>query len=202
MRLIVAALFAALASFSPAAAEVFQKAETGFVVRHVAEVKASPDETWAALIKPGDWWSKQHTWSADAANLSLDARAGGCFCEVLPNKDSPRASPRGSVEHMRVVYVEQARALRMIGGLGPLQSEPVTGVLTITLKPRDGGGTRIQWEYVVGGWFRYKTDQIAPAVDGVLGEQLQWLAMKLGVETPVSVPAPAASEPSPSQPGR
>jgi uncharacterized protein YndB with AHSA1/START domain len=191
MRLIIAASCAALALAPPAAAEVFQKAENGFVVRQAAEVKASPDETWAELLKPAGWWSKQHTWSGDAANLSIEARAGGCFCEVLPNKESPRASPRGSVEHMRVIYVEQARALRMAGGLGPLQSEPVTGVLTVTLKPRDGGGTRIQWEYVVGGWFRYKVDQIAPAVDGVLGEQLQWLAMKLGPETPTA-PPPAA----------
>lgn len=184
---------------APAVAEVYQKADNGFVLRHVAEVKAGPDEAWGALIRLGEWWGKQHTYSGDSANMSIDPRAGGCWCEILPNKDSPRAAPRGSIEHMRVLYAEQGRALRMAGGLGPLQSEPVTGVLTITLKPRDDGGTRVQWEYVVGGYFRYKVDQIAPLVDSVLAEQLQWLGMKLGPLPAVS-PAPASPTPSESPP--
>ena len=205
MRLTILAAIASLVAV-PAQAEVFQKTANGFVIRLSADVKANADETWATQVKPSEWWSKQHTWSGDAANLSVDPRAGGCWCEVLPNKESPRATPRGSVEHMRVVYVEQGRALRMVGGLGPLQSEPVSGVLTVTLKPREGGsGTRIQWEYVVGGYFRYPVDQIAPSVDKVLAEQLQWLAMKLGPEAataPAAPATPAAADDKPATPGR
>jgi hypothetical protein len=66
----------------------------------------------------------------------LHPRAGGCFCEVLPNLEPPDAAPRGGAEHMRVVYAEDARVLRMIGALGPMQSEAVTGVLTIVLNDR------------------------------------------------------------------
>jgi hypothetical protein len=80
---------------------------------------------------------------------------------------------------MRVVYAEPGKALRMVGSLGPLQSEALTGTLTITLKPA-AAGTRLAFEYVVGGYMRYKTDEIAPAVDNVLAEQLGRLAASLG----------------------
>jgi len=80
---------------------------------------------------------------------------------------------------MRVIFASPFSVLRMSGGLGPLQSEPVNGVLTITLKPSDKG-TRILWEYAVGGYMRFKTDDIAPAVDKVLAEQIGGLAKLLG----------------------
>lgn len=178
LSLIAMPLFLAAA---PLRAEVVSSAETGFVIRQAADVTASPDEAWSQLLGPAGWWSGKHTYSGDAANLSIDPRAGGCFCEVLPSAVSPRAAPRGSVEHMRVVYAENRRVLRMTGGLGPLQSEAVQGTLTIALKPIDGG-TRIMWEYVVGGFMRQKFDAMAPMVDGVLGEQLSRLAAKLGAK--------------------
>jgi hypothetical protein len=77
----------------------------------------------------------------------------------------------------------------MTGALGPLQSEAVQATLTITLKPIDGG-TRLTWEYVVGGFMRYKQEQIAPAVDKVIGEQLNRLAEKLGPKAPSTDPKP------------
>lgn len=164
----------------PAAAKVAQVSQNGFVVRHMAQVSASPEEAWAVLLKPSVWWDSEHTWSGDAANLSIDARAGGCFCEILPNATSPKASPRGSVEHMRVIYVERPRALRMVGSLGPLQSDAAVATLTFQLKPDDKGGTQVLVEYVVGGYTRTAFDKLAPAVDAMLGEQVQRLAGKLG----------------------
>ena len=87
----------------------------------------------------------------------------------------------GSVEHMHVVYADPQRGvLRMVGALGPLQGEGLHGTLTITLKPVEGG-TRIEWDYVVGGYMRMKSEQIAPMVDKVLGEQLQRLVALLAV---------------------
>lgn len=188
-------LFIAMALLAPAAAhaDVATSASNGFVVRHAADVDAAPADVWAELIRPAGWWSARHSYSGDAANLTLDARAGGCFCEVLPSPVSPRAAPRGSVEHMRVAYAEHGRVLRMIGGLGPLQAEAVNGALTIALKPVDGG-TRIMWEYVVGGYMRQGGEQLAPMVDGVLGEQLTALAAKLGPRAP-SEPAGDAAAP-------
>ena len=96
---------------------------------------------------------------------------------------------------MRVVYVETARVLRMTGALGPLQSEAVQGVWTITLKSV-GTKTRILFEYVVGGFMRYKTETISGAVDKVLAEQIAGLTRLLGPagQAVPSRPAPVAAD--------
>ena len=185
----VALLIAALGSSVPARAEVVASSEVGFVSRNAAEVSATPAQAWQALIAPNQWWSGEHTYSGEAKNLYLDAQAGGCFCEKLPAPNEAPAGQRpGSVQHMTVIYAAPGAALRMSGGLGPLQSEAATGTLTITLKPSEGG-TRILWEYAVGGYMRYKVAELAPVVDRVLGEQLSRLAAKLG---------PAAAGPAPT----
>ena len=66
------------------------------------------------------------------ANMRIEPKPGGCFCEAVP---AGRRSG-GEIEHMRVIYVAPGSTLRMSGGLGPLQSEAVTGVLTMTLGPK------------------------------------------------------------------
>lgn len=168
----------------PASAEVVQKSDAGFVVRVVGEVATTPAEAWSAFVLPAKWWSNAHTFSGEASNLSLDATANGCFCEKMPvPKDAPVGQRPGSVMHMRVLYAEPYRALRMTGGLGPLQSEAVTGTMTVTFKPVDGPsgkGTRILWEYVVGGFMRYKTETISGAVDKVLTDQIASLVKLAG----------------------
>jgi len=188
-RALLAAGALALAT-SAARAEVVASSEAGFVSRNAAEVKATPAETWRALIAPNQWWNGEHTYSGDARNLYLDAQAGGCFCEKLPApSDAPAGARGGSVQHMAVIYAAPGAALRMSGGLGPLQSEPATGTLTITLKP-SGDGTRIVWEYAVGGYMRYKVAELAPVVDKVMAEQLSRLAAKLGPTEPAPAPTP------------
>jgi hypothetical protein len=178
MKYLLAAIALAFAA-QPVAGEVILQSETGFVIRETAEVPADPAATWAALIAPQKWWNKAHTFSGDSANLYLDAQGGGCFCEKLPLKDAAAGARAGSVAHMRVVYADPGKALRMTGALGPLQSEALSGTMTITLKP-SVAGTKIVLEYVVGGYMRYKSDEIVPAVDKVLGEQLAGLAALLG----------------------
>ena len=76
-------------------AAVTDMASNGFTLVQSAEIAAPPDKIYAALIQPSRWWSSDHTFSGNAANLSLDARAGGCFCETLPGG--------GSVQHLAVV---------------------------------------------------------------------------------------------------
>lgn len=198
----LAAVAALAVATVPAIAKVAEVSDRGFVVRHMAEVPAGVEETWAMLLKPAEWWDSGHTWSGDAANMSIDPRAGGCFCEVLPNAASPRAAPRGSVEHMRVIYIERPRVLRMAGGLGPLQSDPVSGMLTVQLKPApaDGDRTQILLEYVVGGYARTPYAQLAPAVDGVLGEQIGHLAARLGGAFAAAFPLPEAGAAEPAEP--
>lgn len=205
---------------APAAAEVTKTHGTGFIVRHEVIVEADAKATWLALISPDTWWQKEHTWSGDAANLSLKPSAGGCFCERIPEVDEPgRFTLEGSVEHMRVIQSYPETALRMQGALGPLQSEPVTGILTIAISKVEQGGTRLVWEYNVAGYMRYEIPVIARAVDGVIGLQAKALADLLGpgegadasseapkpdedappaeqaAEKPAAKPAPAKSEP-------
>ncbi len=185
---------AALLFAAPATAEVVEQTENGFATRDSVTVKAAPYETWQALIAPARWWNDSHTWSGDADNLFISAQGGGCFCEMLPVREgAPEGVRRGSALHMTVLQADPPKVLRMRGGLGPLQSEPVDGVLTVTLAEADGG-TRIVWEYVVGGHMRFEVPAIAKAVDGVMSQQLRGLARLLG-QTATS-PAPAEDRPA------
>ena len=163
------------AAASPAAAEVVASSEGGFVSHNEAVVAAGAAKVWSAMLEPANWWNGEHTYSGDAANLSLDPTAGGCFCEVVPNAGG---EPMGQIEHMRVVYLAPGKTLRMAGALGPLQSEAVTGVLTMTVEPA-GSGSKIAWDYVVGGYMRMPMAEMAPLVDRVVGEQLTRLAARL-----------------------
>lgn len=187
--LITAIAVAAAACALPAAAEVTRTTDNSFVTRHEVVVKADAKAVWLALISPAGWWRSEHTWSGDSANLTLTPQAGGCFCETIPEVDEPgRFTLQGSVEHMRVIQAYPEAALRMTGALGPLQSEPVTGVFTIAISKVDRG-TRIVFEYIVGGPMRFEVPVISKAVDGVIGAQLAALAKPLG---PVAAAAPAA----------
>ncbi|HVW67670.1 MAG TPA: SRPBCC family protein [Steroidobacteraceae bacterium] len=166
---------------SPASGKVVESSAAGFTTNSTVTVAATPAQTWDALVHPARYWSSQHSWSGNAANLTLDPVAGGCFCERWQGRNGGQP---GSAEHMRVINSEPFELLRMRGALGPLQSEALTGVLTVTLKPVEGG-TAITWEYVVGGHARFDLSGLAPAVDGVLDEQLGRLADVLGrLETP------------------
>lgn len=158
----------------PASAEIVSSAGGGFASSQSAIVAASQAEAWAMLVEPQRWWS--HSFSANSANLSLNPHAGGCFCEFLPAADD--AAP-GSAEHMRVVLVMPGSTLRMVGALGPLQSEGLSGTLTVTLTPVEQG-TQIQWDYVIGGQSRLPLDQLAPVVDRVQAEFLGGLVEALG----------------------
>lgn len=201
MRIALAALVLTLAMASPTRAELVQQADNGFVVQHSITVSTDPDATFAMLRTPAKWWDKDHTWTGNPENLYMDAQAGGCFCELIPNEattesGAPQRTLRGSVQHMQIVYVDPGKLLRLTGGLGPLQGEAVTGALTFTLKPVKGG-TRVTLDYVVGGFMRMKTADIAPAVDQVMTAQLSRLAMALG---PLPGGAGAAAEPDDEQP--
>lgn len=203
-RLPAAALAGLMLITAPARAEIVESAPGSFVTRDTAVVGADPQAVWLQLITPGNWWTDSHTWSGDAANLTIVPQGGGCFCERIPATETDGAvGLEGSVQHMVVLQAFPRKVLRMRGALGPLQSEPVEGVLTVTLKPMEKG-TRILWEYVVGGHMRYEAATIAKAVDGVMSQQLASLAAKLGriddpaaraPAVPPAAPAPAAKAP-------
>jgi len=158
-------LAAAVVLVAPsAAAEVTDTAPHGFAVTQAATIAAPPARVWRTLLQPRLWWDGGHTYSGDAANLSIDLEAG-CFCERLPN---------GQVRHMTVVYAEEARTLRLFGGLGPLQQSGAAGALTVSLTP-ERAGTKVTLSYDVGGYARGGLERWAAPVDGVLGAQLQGL---------------------------
>lgn len=181
----------AAATASPAFAEVKAASDTGFNVIHIATVQATPDEIWKRLIAPKDYWSKAHSWSGSSAGFYIDAQANGCFCELFQETEANgKIKTVGSVEHMRVIFAQPGKVLRMQGALGPLQSEAAIGTLTVAIEPtKQDGATRVSFSYVVGGYMRYKVAEIAPAVDKVLGEQFKNMLLPfsaVGAEPPTA----------------
>tara|TARA_R110000787_G_scaffold5442_9_gene19898 strand:+ start:3084 stop:3734 length:651 start_codon:yes stop_codon:yes gene_type:complete len=167
---------AALCSVTSAQAEVTNTAANGFTVQHQTEIAGNSDAVWKALIAPSRYWNGDHSWTGNAENFYLVPQAGGCFCELIrTTSDDNIKSSDGSVQHMRVIYAHNGKMLRMSGALGPLQGEAVTGTLTVQLQPQ-GDATVVRFTYKVGGYMEFPVDQIAPAVDGVIGEQLARLS--------------------------
>ena len=190
--LLTAALPAALGA-APANAKVIDQSELGFTVAHTAQVAATPEDVWKMLRMPQKWWSKDHSWSGDAANFWLDSQAGGCFCEKLPGSGEGGATEQGSVQHARILFAKPNEMLRLSGAFGPLQGEALTGTLTIQIKATPTGAA-IRFDYVVGGYMRFPQAEIAPAVDQVIGEQLIGLAKALGGNLPPTRAEKAAAE--------
>jgi len=154
-----------------ASAEVVTAAANGFEIHETAHTSASPEKVYAALLAPAQWWNPDHTFTGKAANLKLDARAGGCWCETLPDG--------GSVEHLRVVYVSPGKILRLRGALGPFQALAVDGVMTWSVKSV-ADGTDISFTYVVGGYAKDGLAGMANMTDKVLGEQIERLKKSVG----------------------
>jgi uncharacterized protein YndB with AHSA1/START domain len=170
LGILVAAL--TLTAATGARAEVVDAQANGFEVRQTVEIAAPATKVWASLTQPSTWWDSRHTWSGSAANLSLGAASGGCFCERLPNG--------GSVLHMSTVHAVPGQKLILFGALGPLQTSGAAGHLAFILSEKDGV-TKVTVTYDVGGYMKGGLDKIAGGVDGVIG--LQAGRLKAQVET-------------------
>lgn len=154
----------------PAGAEVVSASATGFVVRSQVTVAAEPAAAYRRFLDIGSWWDPEHSYSGDSRNLTLRAEPGGCFCETLPQ--------RGFVEHLRVVFVQPGKLLRLEGGLGPLQEMGASGVMTLKFEPAQAQ-TLVTLTYVVSGYLPGKgLGEVAEPVDKVLLEQLQRFVRK------------------------
>lgn len=168
MKIYLALLAAALAF--PVQAKVLNSSPAGFTVENTVTVNADAQTTWNALVNDVDlWWPKDHSWFGKEGKFSIEARAGGCFCEI--------AGPR-QVLHMTVSFADPGSLLRMTGGLGPLQGMGLSGALDWKLEKTDGG-TRITLHYVAGGYTTQDLVKFAPIVDKVQGIQLGGLAAHL-----------------------
>ncbi len=163
MRKWAPALLGAVLAATPASAEVVDVGGNGFEVRETVTVSADPARAWSALIEVGKWWDPAHTYSGDSANLSIDPRPQGCWCEKLPGQ--------AGVAHMTVVFADPGKMLRLFGGLGPMQAMAVAGVMTWTFTPGPNG-TAVETTYSAGGYNRGGFKDLAPGVDGVLAGQM------------------------------
>ena len=160
MRTIIATL--TLLATTPASAEVIHAEPHGFAVRQTVQLVVPAPEAMAAFTRISGWWSKDHTYSGDVTNLSLDARPGGCFCERFPKG--------GGIEHLRVTAVTPGESIILTGALGPLLAEAVTGVMSVRAE-KVAGGSRLTIDYRVAGFANASGEKFAPMVDAMLGEQ-------------------------------
>ena len=129
-------------------------------------VKTNAASSYAAVTHPERWWNGEHSFSGDASNFTLDPVAGGCWCEKLP--------AGGSVQHMSVLAAMPGKLLRLSGNLGPLQAQPLTGVMSWSFKDDPAGGSTIAFKYRLAGVSDLPADW-PKDVNEVLTEQIQRL---------------------------
>src|SRR5918999_300513 len=102
MRTKLTALFIFTIFFSMATsvrAEVVDSSAGGFTSRNTVQINASPKAVFRHLVMDiGRWWNPEHTYTGASENLSIEPRAGGCFCEKL--------KAEGGIQHMAVIYVD------------------------------------------------------------------------------------------------
>lgn len=164
MRNTVLAATTLLATFAGnVQAEVKDSAANGFTIENSQVVPVDAQTAWKALVDDvGQWWPKDHTWWGDAGKLSIQPRAGGCFCELNGGQQA---------WHMTVTFVDPGQTLRMTGGLGPLQGMGIDGALEWRFAKADGG-TRITLWYRAGGYTPDDLSKFVAVVDKVQGQQL------------------------------
>jgi uncharacterized protein YndB with AHSA1/START domain len=151
-----------------ASAGVTEVASNGFTLKQDVVIAAGPDKVYAMLVEPARWWNSEHTWSGSASNLTLEARAGGCFCETL--------AKGGSVQHLAIVSAQPGKLLRLTGLLGPFQSMAGNGVMTWTLTT-DPAGTHLELTYQIAGYANMAMggkgyEFWSKAADGMLADQV------------------------------
>ncbi len=155
-------------------AEVVSQAHNGFHIKSTVTVPVSAMVAYEEFINIGSWWIEDHTWFGSAENLSIDPVAGGCFCEINGEQQ---------VQHMTVSYVNPGKALRMTGGLGPLQQMGVSGTLSYQFVGISEHESLVVQEYRVSGFYTEGLDSLAAIVDGVQTAQLNSLKDRLSDES-------------------
>jgi len=158
----------------PVHAAVIDATPNGFTLENTIHVPTDAATAWRALVEDvGRWWPRDHTWWGEAGTLTIEPRAGGCFCE---------RNGAQQAQHMQVTFVDPGSLLRMTGGLGPLQGMGLHGALEFRLTPAEGGGTTITLFYRAGGYTPDDLSQFAPIVDQVQAQQLGALGSYISAE--------------------
>lgn len=158
-RILAAAL---LTGFPVAAgAEVKLATADALLIEHRFTIEVPAAKAWESLVRPERYWPADHTWSGKRESLSIEANAGGCFCERWDG---------GSAEHGRVVMAIPGKVLALRAALGPFLDMAISGILSIRLEEKDGVTTAVV-TYRVSGDPAHELDALAPIVDQVLGVQ-------------------------------
>lgn len=161
-------ILAAIFTYSSLYAEVLDSAANGFTVKNTVLIEADRGVVYqAAMANVGSWWSSDHTVSGNAANLYMDARVLGCFCE--------RLGDGAGLVHLSISFINPGVLVRFNGGLGPLGLMGVAGNMTWEFETVDEG-TLVTIEYAIGGYMPGGLDSIAAPVDDVLFDALARLA--------------------------
>jgi hypothetical protein len=159
------ALACAALACQPVLADTHNVSPAGFDISVRRELAASRATVYQSIGEIGQWWNGAHSFSGNARNLSLNLAATGCFCERWGTS---------SVEHGRVIHAAQDRLVRLQAALGPLQSMPVSAVLSFELT-ESAGGTLLLATYRVAGAGQ-DLAALAQPVNGVITEQVDRLA--------------------------
>jgi uncharacterized protein YndB with AHSA1/START domain len=146
--------------------DVIDVADHGFRIRITRPIDKPADAVFAALTGSiGQWWSRDHTWSGDAANMALDLQRGALIEKLADG---------GFVRHLEIVFYQPGSLLRLAGGLGPLQGMGLNGALTFSTMEGDGK-TQLELTYNVSGFAPEGFEKLAPVVDQVLSAQVERL---------------------------
>lgn len=170
MKQLLCSLILAVAAIHAGAA-VADSAPNGFTLKVTVNIKAAPAIVYDKVVKDiGGWWDPAHTFSGNSANLSIEEKALGCFCEKVKG---------GMSRNMQVIYFVPGETLVMTGAPGLLRDMATTATMSIGFAAAEGG-TRVSVTYAVGGYSPAGLDKLARTVDGVL--QAQFTRLKNFVE--------------------
>jgi hypothetical protein len=151
-------------------AEVISSNPIGFQINIKKTVNVNSRKAYDQFLEIGEWWNADHTYFGQSKNLTIEAKAGGCFCEKSGDKE---------VLHMTVSYVDPNSEVRMTGGLGPLQMMGVQGGMSWKFIAINDNQTQIVHHYQVSGFNKDGLDALAPIVDKVQTLQVESLVAKI-----------------------
>ena len=142
LKSVLPAIAATLTLVTSAAAEVVERSADHFVLRYEVGLETTPEDIYGSIGEIGKWWDSAHTYSGDAANLTLPLEVGACFCERLA--DGTR------FEHGRVIAADPETGVLLAAPLGPLKGKTTRADLGIGWSGANRGWTLVM-TYVVRG---------------------------------------------------
>jgi len=162
-------------------ADVLHKDDNFFQVQKVVEIQANLGDTFERFESIGTWWNPSHTFEGDASKYRFN----------LEKQALIESIEGGFVRHMDIIYWKPETRVVLRGGLGPLLTEAVDGILIFDFKEKKDA-TIVAMKYTVSGRLdKGLLGEWANAVDYVLDEQLERL--KIAMEE-VSEQEPDAKE--------